>query len=54
MIEAQFAAVAAVRTARGAIAQTTRALEARLRERGRLIYAGAGTSAASRSRTGPS
>jgi N-acetylmuramic acid 6-phosphate etherase len=44
MIEAQFAAVAAVRAARGAIERATRALEARLRERGRLIYAGAGTS----------
>ena len=44
MIEAQFAAVAAVRAARGAIEQATRALESRLRERGRLVYAGAGTS----------
>jgi N-acetylmuramic acid 6-phosphate etherase len=44
MIEAQFAAVAAVRAARGAIEAATRALEARLGERGRLIYAGAGTS----------
>jgi N-acetylmuramic acid 6-phosphate etherase len=44
MIEAQFAAVAAVRTARGGIERATRALETRLRERGRLIYAGAGTS----------
>ena len=44
MIEAQFAAVAAVRSARGAIEQATRALEARLGGRGRLVYAGAGTS----------
>src|SRR5262245_35082942 len=44
MIEAQFAAVAAVRAARGAIEAAARAMEARLRERGRLIYAGAGTS----------
>jgi N-acetylmuramic acid 6-phosphate etherase len=44
MIEAQFAAVAAVRAARDAIERATRALESRLSERGRLIYAGAGTS----------
>jgi N-acetylmuramic acid 6-phosphate etherase len=44
MIESQFAAVAAVRSARGGIERATRALEARLRDRGRLIYAGAGTS----------
>ena len=44
MIEAQFAAVAAVRAARGAIEQATRALESRVRERGRLVDAGAGTS----------
>jgi N-acetylmuramic acid 6-phosphate etherase len=44
MIEAQFAAVAAVRAARGAIERATRALEARLGECGRLVYAGAGTS----------
>jgi N-acetylmuramic acid 6-phosphate etherase len=44
MIEAQFAAVASVRAARGAIAGAVAALEARLGERGRLIYAGAGTS----------
>jgi N-acetylmuramic acid 6-phosphate etherase len=44
MIEAQFAAVAAVRGARDAIERATRALESRLSERGRLIYAGAGTS----------
>ena len=44
MIEAQFAAVAAVRAARDAIEQATGALESRLRERGRLVYAGAGTS----------
>ncbi|HEX5998895.1 MAG TPA: N-acetylmuramic acid 6-phosphate etherase [Hyphomicrobiaceae bacterium] len=44
MIEAQFAAVAAVRGARGAIERATLALEARLRKQGRLIYTGAGTS----------
>jgi N-acetylmuramic acid 6-phosphate etherase len=44
MIEAQFAAVAAVRAARGQIEAAARAMEARLKERGRLIYAGAGTS----------
>jgi N-acetylmuramic acid 6-phosphate etherase len=44
MIEGQFAAVAAVRTARASIERATLAIEQRLRERGRLIYAGAGTS----------
>src|SRR5262245_12877212 len=44
MIEAQFAAVAAVRAARGAIADAVLATQARIGERGRLIYAGAGTS----------
>jgi N-acetylmuramic acid 6-phosphate etherase len=44
MIEAQFAAVAAVRAARGQIEAAARAVEACLRDRGRLIYAGAGTS----------
>jgi N-acetylmuramic acid 6-phosphate etherase len=44
MIEAQFSAVAAVRAARGAIEGAARAVEARLRQRGRLVYAGAGTS----------
>ena len=44
MIEAQLAAVAAVRAARGAIAEAVAAMEERLGERGRLIYAGAGTS----------
>jgi N-acetylmuramic acid 6-phosphate etherase len=44
MIEGQFAAVAAVRTARPAIDQAVAAMESRLKERGRLIYAGAGTS----------
>jgi N-acetylmuramic acid 6-phosphate etherase len=44
MIEAQFAAVAAVRAARGAIEAAAQAMEARLRDSGRLIYAGAGTS----------
>jgi N-acetylmuramic acid 6-phosphate etherase len=44
MIEAQLAAVAAVRAARGGIADAVAAMEARLGERGRLIYAGAGTS----------
>jgi N-acetylmuramic acid 6-phosphate etherase len=44
MIEAQLAAVAAVRAARGAIADAAAAMEDRLGEKGRLIYAGAGTS----------
>lgn len=44
MIEGQFAAVAAVRHARSAIESAVRAMELRLAEGGRLIYAGAGTS----------
>ncbi len=44
MIEGQMAAVAAVRAERGAVEQAARAMEARLRGSGRLIYAGAGTS----------
>ena len=44
MIEGQFAAVAAVRAARSAIADAVQAMEVRLAEGGRLIYAGAGTS----------
>src|SRR5215470_8066561 len=44
MIEGQFAAVAAVRAARPALEHAARAMEARLKHRGRLIYAGAGTS----------
>ena len=44
MIEGQFSAVAAVRAARTVIEDATRAMEARLAEGGRLIYAGAGTS----------
>jgi N-acetylmuramic acid 6-phosphate etherase len=44
MIEAQFAAVAATRAARPALEAAARAMEARLRTRGRLVYAGAGTS----------
>jgi N-acetylmuramic acid 6-phosphate etherase len=44
MVEGQFAAVAAVRAARGAIEHASRAMEARLRYRGRLVYVGAGTS----------
>ena len=44
MIEAQFAAVAAVRAARGAVEAAALAMEARLGDGGRLIYAGAGTS----------
>jgi N-acetylmuramic acid 6-phosphate etherase len=44
MIDGQFAAVAAVRAARSAIEAAARGMEARLRYRGRLIYAGAGTS----------
>ena len=44
MIEAQFAAVGAVRAARPAIEKAACAMERRLAHRGRLIYAGAGTS----------
>ena len=44
MIEGQFAAVAAVRAARVAIEAAARAMESRLRYRGRLVYVGAGTS----------
>jgi len=44
MVEAQLAAVAAVRAARGAIGDAVAAMEARLGAQGRLIYAGAGTS----------
>jgi N-acetylmuramic acid 6-phosphate etherase len=44
MIEGQLAAVAAVRAVRPAIEQAAIATEARLKEGGRLIYAGAGTS----------
>jgi N-acetylmuramic acid 6-phosphate etherase len=44
MIEGQLAAVAAVRAARTAIEQAALAMEARLGDGGRLIYAGAGTS----------
>src|SRR3954470_19273766 len=44
IIEGQFAAVAAVRAVRPAIARAASAIEARLRDSGRLIYAGAGTS----------
>ena len=44
MIEGQFAAVGAVRAARPAIERAALAMEARLEDKGRLIYAGAGTS----------
>ena len=44
MIEGQFAAVAAVRTAKPAIERAALAMESRLKDKGRLIYAGAGTS----------
>jgi N-acetylmuramic acid 6-phosphate etherase len=44
LIEAQFAAVSATRAARPALEQAALAMEGRLRYRGRLIYAGAGTS----------
>src|ERR1043165_5626284 len=44
MIDSQFAAVAAVRAARTAIEDAAKAMEVRLRHRGRLIYVGAGTS----------
>jgi N-acetylmuramic acid 6-phosphate etherase len=44
MIEGQFAAVAAVRAARESLERAALAMGARLRRRGRLVYAGAGTS----------
>lgn len=44
MIDGQFAAVAAVRGARRSILEAALAMEARLREGGRLVYVGAGTS----------
>jgi len=44
MIEGQFAAVGAVRAARPAIGRAALAMESRLSDGGRLIYAGAGTS----------
>src|ERR1700746_3167715 len=44
MIEGQFAAVAAVRAARPALEAAVLAMEQRLRDGGRLAYAGAGTS----------
>lgn len=44
LIEAQFAAVAATRAVRPALEQAALAMAGRLRYRGRLIYAGAGTS----------
>jgi N-acetylmuramic acid 6-phosphate etherase len=44
MIEGQFAAVAAVHAARPALEAAALAIEARLRQGGRLVYAGAGTS----------
>ncbi len=44
MIEGQFAAVAAVRAALPAIERAALAMEKRLNDGGRLIYAGAGTS----------
>lgn len=44
LIEAQFAAVAATRAARAAIERAAAAMEVRVRFRGRLVYAGAGTS----------
>ena len=44
MIEGQFAAVAAVRAARPALEDAALTIEQRLRDGGRLAYAGAGTS----------
>src|SRR6266700_2149718 len=44
MIEGQFTAIAAVRTARMAIEQAGLGIEERLSRGGRLIYVGAGTS----------
>ena len=44
LIESQLAAVAATRAARPSLERAALAIEARLRYRGRLVYAGAGTS----------
>jgi N-acetylmuramic acid 6-phosphate etherase len=44
MIEGQFAAVGAVRAARGEIERAASGMEERLKGGGRLVYAGAGTS----------
>src|SRR5215472_10923248 len=44
LIESQFTAVAAVRAARSALVRAALAAEARLRNGGRLVYVGAGTS----------
>src|SRR5882757_1751489 len=44
MIDGQFAAVAAVRAARPELVRAALAMETRLRDGGRLVYAGAGTS----------
>jgi N-acetylmuramic acid 6-phosphate etherase len=44
LLEAQLAAVAATRVARPSLERAAIAIEARLRYRGRLVYAGAGTS----------
>lgn len=44
MIEGQLAAVAAVRAVRGSLEAAVHAMEERLQDNGRLIYAGAGTS----------
>ncbi|HWD59449.1 MAG TPA: N-acetylmuramic acid 6-phosphate etherase [Stellaceae bacterium] len=44
MVEGQFVAVAAVRGARAALEQAALAIETRLKDGGRLVYAGAGTS----------
>jgi N-acetylmuramic acid 6-phosphate etherase len=44
MIEGQFSALAAVRAARAALEGAALAVETRLRDGGRLVYAGAGTS----------
>ena len=53
MIEGQLTAVAAVRAARNALVEASLAAEARLRNGGRLVYVGAGTSGGWRSRTAP-
>ena len=44
MIEGQFAAVAAAREARFQLERATLAIAERIRDRGRLVYVGAGTS----------
>jgi len=54
MLGGQFSAVAAVRAARPGLARAALAVEARLREGGRLVYAGQAPQGAWRFKTAPS